>query len=58
MTILDGIESKKEKDSILAAAMDPTTLKYCEQLKSQGIDFEIVRISKTSLLHPPGDGIE
>lgn len=45
MTILDGVQTQAEKDRLLAAAMDPKALEYCEQLKSQGIDFEVVRVT-------------
>lgn len=46
MSILDGATTQAEKDQLLAAVMDPKVLEYCEQLKNQGVDFQILRVSK------------
>lgn len=49
MSILEGVKNQEEKDQLLAVAMHPKVLAYCEQLRDRGIDFEIVRVSNQQM---------
>lgn len=44
MRISEGLTNQVKQDRLLATLMDPQVLAYCEQLRNQGIDFEIVRV--------------
>ncbi len=49
MRITEGMTNQEEQDRLLTALMDPKVLAYCEQLRNQGIGFEIVRVSNQKM---------